>query len=127
MLKSFRSTEASSGEALNGDEICSLGPSPLEDVLFELIGFQWTRRFLLIERFNLLRGRMFERRGRRAESSTAREEGEEEAAGDVQGAFRERDELRPGNLATNRKHTASVPGYSTVPYRIPSFCPDYLG
>jgi hypothetical protein len=24
MLKSFRSTEASSGEALNGDEICSL-------------------------------------------------------------------------------------------------------
>jgi len=52
MLKSFRSTEASSGEALNGDEICSLGPSPLEDVVFELIGFQWTRRFLLIERFD---------------------------------------------------------------------------
>ncbi len=45
----------------------------------------------------------------------------------MQGAFRERDELRPGNLATNRKHTASVPGYSTVPYRMPSFCPDYLG
>ncbi len=72
MLKSFRSTEASSGEALNGDEICSLGPSPLEDVLFELIGFQWTRRFLLIERFKLLRGRMFERRGRRAEAVLVR-------------------------------------------------------
>lgn len=40
--------------------------------MFELIGFQWTRRFLLIERFDCLRGRMFERRGRRAEAVLVR-------------------------------------------------------